>query len=343
MTGKVLIYGANGYTGQLIVERAVAHGLRPILAGRSGSVTALAARFGLESRIFGLEADALARALADVEIVVNAAGPFIATAESVMTACISSGTHYIDITGEISTFLLAQRLAPDAETAGVMLMPGAGWDVVASDCLAAHLAQQLGSVESIMIALKHINGIPTQGTVRTAINLATDGLWVRRDGELENIQARMPSRMVDFADGEGEVKCVPVTMGDVVTASLSAGAATVEVFTMKMAGGLPEGGVESLPAGPTPEQRANSLALVYAEATSPSGASARARLDTRDSYGYSALAIVAILERMLKDGGKAGFQTPGAAYGPDLAVEIGAEIVDLEPGSAAKPFAAAAH
>jgi short subunit dehydrogenase-like uncharacterized protein len=165
---------------------------------------------------------------------------------------------------------------------------------------------------------------------------------LRRDGEMENIHGRVPSRMVDFADGEGEVKCVPVTMGDVVTASLSAGAATVEVFTMKMAGGLPEGGVESLPAGPTPEQRAVSLSLVYAEATSPNGAVARARLDTRDSYGYSALAVVAILERLLKDGGSPGFQTPGAAYGPRLAVEAGAAIVDLEAGSAGKPIAVAA-
>jgi short subunit dehydrogenase-like uncharacterized protein len=136
-----LIYGANGYTGALTAQMAVERGMRPILAGRNtAAVGALAQRLGLAARSAALDdPQALDRMLAGCHAVLHCAGPFVHTAKPMADACLRNGVHYLDITGEISVFeALAARYA-EARSAGVMLLPGAGFDVVPSDCLAAHL------------------------------------------------------------------------------------------------------------------------------------------------------------------------------------------------------------
>jgi short subunit dehydrogenase-like uncharacterized protein len=68
-----LIYGANGYTGELIAREAAGRGLRPILAGHHASAVAgLASELGLNHRVFPVGAPALA----DVGLMLNCAGPF---------------------------------------------------------------------------------------------------------------------------------------------------------------------------------------------------------------------------------------------------------------------------
>ena len=129
-----MLYGANGYTGELIAELAVRRGQRPVLAGRSAAkVAAVAERLGLEHVVFDL-AEA-AENLRDTEVVVHCAGPFSATSRPVVDACLASGTHYVDITGEIDVFEAVAARDAEAKTAGVALVPGAGLDVVPTDCL----------------------------------------------------------------------------------------------------------------------------------------------------------------------------------------------------------------
>ncbi len=101
-----MIYGANGYTGRLVAELAVARGHRPVLAGRRGEpVAALAAQRGLEHRRVDLTGTAgLRGALADVALVAHCAGPFSVTAAPMVAACLATGTHYLDITGEAAVF-----------------------------------------------------------------------------------------------------------------------------------------------------------------------------------------------------------------------------------------------
>ena len=75
---SLLLYGATGYTGQLIAEYAGQYGLQPILAGRSEEkVKALAVRWSLPWRAADLnnpaELDAM---LKGVTVVLHAAGPF---------------------------------------------------------------------------------------------------------------------------------------------------------------------------------------------------------------------------------------------------------------------------
>jgi short subunit dehydrogenase-like uncharacterized protein len=154
-TGQFLIYGATGFTGKLTARTATEKGLRPILAGRNeAKLKAIAQPLGLQYRVFDLsDAAAIDAALGQVDAVLHIAGPFSATSKPMADACLRTGTHYLDITGEIDVFeALAQR-DEEARKAGIMLLPGAGFDVVPSDCLALHLKQKLPDATDLKIYL----------------------------------------------------------------------------------------------------------------------------------------------------------------------------------------------
>src|SRR5690606_1050120 len=106
MSARFLIYGANGYTGRLLVEEAIRRGQRPLLAGRNrDEITALALATGLEGRCFSLaDHHALDEALSEVDALLLAAGPFEDTSRPAVDACLRTGTHYLDITGELAVF-----------------------------------------------------------------------------------------------------------------------------------------------------------------------------------------------------------------------------------------------
>src|ERR1700690_3622139 len=98
-----ILYGANGYTGELIAREASQRGLKPILAGRIGNrISALAAELGCSARVFALsDVTEIVKDVSGVGLLLNCAGPFSATAAPLMEACLRAGVHYLDITGEI--------------------------------------------------------------------------------------------------------------------------------------------------------------------------------------------------------------------------------------------------
>src|SRR5262245_49498689 len=95
-----LLYGANGYTGELTARAAVARGLRPTLAGRSREkLESLARELALECRVFDLDdAQAVDAGLGGMAVVLHCAGPFSRTARPMADACLRTKTHYLDIT-----------------------------------------------------------------------------------------------------------------------------------------------------------------------------------------------------------------------------------------------------
>src|SRR6516164_10180234 len=155
---SLLLYGANGYTGRLIAREAVVRGLHPVLAGRNAAaVSELARQLGLEHRVFALDDAAATRAgLAGMTAVLHCAGPFARTAGPMADACLEAGVHYLDITGEISVFEMLAARDTEAMAAGIMLLPGAGFDVVPSDCLAAHLHRRLPTAKRLTLAFQGI-------------------------------------------------------------------------------------------------------------------------------------------------------------------------------------------
>ncbi|MGV3657539.1 MAG: saccharopine dehydrogenase family protein, partial [Chitinophagaceae bacterium] len=183
---KFLLYGANGYTGRLIAELAAHYGLQPVLAGRNRqAIEALAAQQHLPCRIVDLQnADDLKEALKDVAVVLHAAGPFKYTAWPMLEACLQTGTHYIDITGEIEVFEIAKKYDSAAQQAGIMILPGAGFDVVPTDCLALYLHNLMPDAMHLKLAFASTNGGVSHGTALTMLEGLAEGGAVRERGRI---------------------------------------------------------------------------------------------------------------------------------------------------------------
>jgi short subunit dehydrogenase-like uncharacterized protein len=151
-----MIYGANGYTGELIAREAKKRGANPVLAGRDATkIVKLAADLGLPSKVFSLDRPPdIAAALHDLGLVLNCAGPFSQTANPLMRACLIAKTHYLDITGEIDVLEAAHRLDADAKSAGVVLCPGVGFDVTSTDCIALMLKTALPEAHELALGFE---------------------------------------------------------------------------------------------------------------------------------------------------------------------------------------------
>jgi short subunit dehydrogenase-like uncharacterized protein len=337
-----LIYGANGYTGALTARHAAARGHRPVVAGRSPeAVAALAKELGLEHRVFGLDdPPALDAGLRDVDAVLHCAGPFAHTAKAMADACLRTRTHYLDVTGEVAVFEgLAARDA-EAKAAGVMLLPGVGFDVVPSDCLAAHLKRRLPSATRLVLGLRMLSRV-SRGTATTmAENLHRGGL-VRRGGALTPVPGAWKSRLIDF--GTGPVKAITIPWGDVSTAYHSTGIPDIEVYMAAPLGlrvaarlsrylgwalgsrpvqGFVKKRIRAGSPGPTEAERQRGKSFLWGEVSDDAGRRAVSLLRGPEGYELTAVAALAVVERVLAGDTPAGFQTPSRAYGPDFVLGI---------------------
>lgn len=341
MTANFLIYGANGYTGELITRYAVERGLKPIIAGRNEkAIKALAEQHGLEYRVFALDdTEKLDAALNEVATVLHCAGPFSLTSRQMGEACLRTKTHYTDITGEIAVFEACAAADQKAKDATIMVMPGVGFDVVPSDCLAMHLKQRLPSATHLTLAFYGMGRI-SHGTQSTMVMNVGKGGAVRRDGKIMPVPAAWRTRDIDFGNGVVK-KGVTIPWGDVATAFHSTGIPNIEVYTVAPASALKAmklsrylgwlmatGPVQKYlqskipPGGPSDAERAKGKTLLWGEATDEAGNRVEARLQCPEGYTTTALSALNITEKILAGNYTPGFQTPAKAYGPDLILEV---------------------
>ncbi len=344
---RCLVYGATGYTGELIAERAASLGISPILGGRSrAKVEALAERMSMPSRVVGLDdPSALDNALEDVDVVIHAAGPFSKTSKPMVDACIRTGTHYLDITGEIDVFEACAGRDGEATAAGVMLMPGVGFDVVPSDCLAAHVATRLPDATHLAIAISGIGSKPSHGTAATAVEGLGRPNLVRRDGEIREVPMGSLRQRFDF--GRGPESALGIPWGDVSTAYHSTKIPNIDVYmrlptaamaatrVLRYASGLLDTKPVKrfltsriTPGGPSQEARSRAFSIVVAEARRGDEV-ARARLRVADGYTLTAHSALEIARRVLDGAAQPGFRTPSMVFGPDFPLDLGGEREDL--------------
>ena len=340
MADGLLIYGAYGYTGQLIVNEALKAGLQPVLAGRSAEkLHSYAAAQGLEERVFGLEsAEEVDAGLAGMQTVIHCAGPFNQTAEAMARGCIRNGVHYLDITGEIGVFEALATMDDAAKAAGVMLMPGTGFDVVPSDCLALHLKEKLPSAISLTLAF-HSGGGMSHGTATTIVEDICEDGQIRKEGVITAVPGAWQVRDFDF--GTEEHTCMSIPWGDVSTAFYSTGIPNIVVF-MSASPGLRQfvkwsrffrpllsnptviGFIKSkIPeGGPDKAMRERSTCLLWGEVRDDAGQVVRALLKTPEGYTLTAKTAFHIAQRCLAGDAPPGYQTPSMAYGSDLVLKI---------------------
>lgn len=338
-----LIYGSYGYTGQLIVARALKEGLRPVLAGRNEKkLRAQAEQYSLDCRAFSLHHTAkLDAALLEVDAVLHCAGPFIHTFRQMAEACLRTKRHYVDISGEIPGFEALASMDARAKEAGIMLLPGAGFDVVPSDCLAAHLRQRLPSAKQFRLFLRGVGAGVSRGTAKSAVeNMHRQGT-IRRDGQLVQVPPAWNVRERDF--GRGYTKVVSVGWGDVSTAYYSTGIPNIETYfafpesvinllrLMRVVGpfmynrvvkSLLKLSIDMFLKGPKDEKRKSASAIFVGEVIGQKGERAVSRLITPEGYTCTALTTVEIMKRILNKELKTGFQTPSLAYGSNFILQF---------------------
>jgi short subunit dehydrogenase-like uncharacterized protein len=337
-----LIYGANGYTGALIAREAVVRGMRPVLAGRNAEVVAALAReLGLEHRVFALDSTTVVdEGLRGMTAVLHCAGPFAHTFRLMADACLRVGTHYLDITGEAAVFEALAARSAEARAVGVMLLPGSGFDVVPSDCLAAHLKRRLPSVTHLALGFQSLGRL-SRGTATTMAENSHRGGLVRQGGVLRRVPAAWKVRAIDF--GSGPVKAITIPWGDVSTAYYSTGIPNIEVYMaaplrLRLAArasrflgwllrsragqGLMKRRIQAGPPGPTEGERTRGRSVLWGEAGDDAGQRVVSYLRGPEGYTLTVRAALAVVTRVVGGEAPPGFQTPSTAYGPDLVLGL---------------------
>ncbi|MEX0670017.1 MAG: saccharopine dehydrogenase NADP-binding domain-containing protein [Pirellulales bacterium] len=340
-----LIYGANGYTGRLVTEAAVRQGHAPLLAGRDAiAVGETATRHGLPTQIFSLDDPLkLREALTGIAVVAHCAGPFSATSRPMIDACLATGTHYIDITGEIAVFEAAQTRDAEARSAGVVLCPGVGFDVIPTDCVAATLHEALPGARQLALGFDTGSGL-SAGTARTSVEAMRHGGQVRSHSRLTRAPLGSLRRTIDF--GRGAKHAVAIPWGDLATAWFSTGIPEIAVYVpipravalaLRLADPLRpllccasvqrwlKAAVDARVKGPSASARAALPTWVWGEARDAAGRTAVARVRTANVYDVTASGVMLAVEHLLAHDGDGGYVTPSRL--------LGSRCVERLPGS----------
>ncbi len=336
-----MIYGANGYTGELCAAEAVRRGDQPLLAGRNDEAVAqVAQRYGLEYRSFSLRdarSSSVARGLDGVDLVLHCAGPFSATSAPMLEACTRAGAHYLDVTGEIEVFEAIHSQNERWREAGIVVMPGVGFDVVPTDCLAAELARLLPGATRLRLAFQTLGGNTSAGTARTMVEGLGKPCAVRRGGEISSLRAGSLTRRVDF--GSGPVETAAISWGDVSTAWYTTGIGDIEVYlalpeklinkmswTARMGPVLQSSLVQSFlkwrvdatVRGPNAEARERSSTALWGEVEAADGSRLSMSMTCPNGYSLTAEAAVDLAMRVAGGALAPGAWTPAGAFGPDF-------------------------
>lgn len=340
MAHEWLIYGCYGFTGELIAERCVERGLAPVLAGRNAErVRAVAERTGLTYRVFGLDDPGVLDAgIGDAALVLHCAGPYSATSRPMVDACLRSGAHYLDITGEYAVLEAVLARDAEAEAAGVTLMPSVGFDVIPTDCMAVKLKQALPTATKLELAFS--SGVrPSAGTAKTTVEGLTIGAIARRGGEIVTLRKPLV-REVPLGGRTRTVMSIP--WGDLVTAYASTGIEHITTYTevppkVAKAAGLLRyvapvlglGPVQRVlkkkagqAKGPNAEERKAARSHIWGRVEDPSGKSVEGRLETSESYELTVLGSLECVRRILDGETSPGATTPATAFGPGLVTSL---------------------
>lgn len=349
-----LLYGANGYTGELIARFANEYGLQPILAGRNKqAIETLANKLNLPYSIADLtDSAALKNILQGVKLVVHSAGPYDLTAKPMIEACIQTNTHYIDLNGDTDVFETLQTYNQIAKEKNIMILPGAGFDVVPTDCLSMWLKNRLPDANHLEIAFVILGSHLSRGTSITTLQKIGMPGAVRKDGKLLPEPVGKRGMWIDFPASKQKLFMMSIPWGDISTAYFSTGIPNIETYTginkatwlflkaqglfnwllrTKFIHAIIRGIINSKSAGPDDKKRNKAISLIWGRVTNPHGQSLSARMHCPEAYSLTAHTVLLISKKILEGNFKPGYQTPASAYGEDLIMEIKGVTRDAEP------------
>lgn len=343
-----IIYGSYGYSGNLIAEHACQQGFKPVLAGRDKvKLQEQATRLSLD--YFVADANQLDQSMLEPFIaILNCAGPFTRTYKPIIEACLAANTHYLDITGEVEVIEQLSNYDARATSNEIMILPGCGFDVVPSDCLAQHLKSRLTDASELLLAIypqrksHHKASGLSRGTAKTMLDGLAESTLMRDEGVLKRVTNKQERRLFTFKNNKQKL-CMPITWGDLASAWWSTGIPHIEtymattpsavrlfkiinpfrfIFKLGFVKHFIESRINKLPPGPTPEIRKDSIINVLGEASNNRGLRVASVVVTPDGYDFTALSALAITQRVLEGDFEKGFQTPSTAYGKDFVLTL---------------------
>jgi short subunit dehydrogenase-like uncharacterized protein len=219
----------------------------------------------------------------------------------------------------------------------VVLLPGVGFDVVPTDCLAARLAAALPGASSLELAFCNQRGGLSPGTLKTMIEGLPRAGAERRGGRIVPLPAAHGAREIPFSCGPRWAMTIP--WGDVSTAFHTTGIGNVRVFSAasprairrlrRIRPLLPLAGrpwikrrlqawVARRVKGPDEEARRTGRVYLWGRVAAPDSRAVSATLETPDGYALTALAAVECVRRVLAGAPGPGAWTPARAFGPEL-------------------------
>lgn len=314
-----------------------------VLAGRNElALKNQSEKTGYPFKVVGSDdKEGLEKLLEPAAIVIHCGGPFRYTARMMSEACLKTKTHYTDITGEYEVFEFLADLDAKAKELKLVIMPGVGFDVVPSDCLALHLKNRLPTGTHLQLAFTMSKGGLSRGTSKSMTEGLGDGGMIRKDGKLTYCALGSKVMEVDFGAFKANTLCIP--WGDISTAWRSTGIPNIEVYTgatetmirnakrsnyfgwllrQRWLKNFMLRRIDKKPAGPSDEKRDAGRSFLWGRVWDSSGKECITRLETLSGYSLTAKTSVLIAEKVLSGNFKPGYQTPAMAYGADLILEI---------------------
>jgi short subunit dehydrogenase-like uncharacterized protein len=340
--GYILIYGSYGYTGNLIAERASDTSMPVLLGGRdSRKLEAQSRRLGLNFRTALLDSPGqMDKLLQNVSVVIHCAGPFIHTWKPMSEACLRNGCHYLDITGEIPVFESLKTLGERFKQKKLMAMPGTGFDVVPTDCLAAFLHERMPDAINLELAFRSFRSGISRGTAKTMIEYTGGGGLIRKNGKLVKVKAVYSTKTISLSGKN--IRVVSIPWGDISTAYSTTGIPNITVY-MSATSGMIFGmkvirlltpvlrtsvmknmlklWIDKMPPGPGEYERAGGRSQIWGRVENKSGNIVEAEMETREGYSLTAEMTWMIACKVLQGEIKPGYQTPAGVYGWNLVFE----------------------
>ena len=214
MPGRIVLYGATGYTGRLTARAMLARGVRPVLAGRDpGRLGALAARLTeaggteLETAVAGTDGPGALRELIGAgDVLVSTAGPFMKIGQAAVAAAVDAGAVYLDSTGE-PPFIrqVFEEHGPRARRTGAVLLTAFGYDYVPGNLAGALALEAAGPAATRVDVGYFVRGdmrrASSAGTRASAAGVLLDTGYTFRDGRI--VSERAASNVTSFeVDGK---------------------------------------------------------------------------------------------------------------------------------------------
>ncbi len=348
-----MIYGVNGYTGRHCAEEALKRGLQPVVAGRNQArVSRAASDMNLSFRVFDLtDTRAAIEGLQGTTAVLNCAGPFSATARPLLEACTAAGVHYLDVTGEIGVFEYVHQRDDHWRQAGIVALPGVGFDVVPTDCMAAMLKEALPEATRLRLAFKSKHGKLSPGTAKTMLEGFAKGCTIRRNGRLEQTLAGSITDTIPYPGGPSLSVVIP--WGDVSTAFYSTGIPNIEVYTSAPEAQLKQmrsmrrftpllrwtwvqnfmkRRIERHVTGPDESERNRDTSELFGEVTNDAGDCLSMTMTSPNGYSLTFDSAITAMQQVLAGTVKPGAKTPSMAFGSSFVLGLEGVRVIEGPG-----------